>query len=53
MRNWLTEKEASSFFSFIMKISKIPCPITLSSSNFQTRELTFKVAIIIVLYYLF
>ena len=44
MKNWLTGKEASSFVSFI-KISKIPSPITLSSSNFETREFT-KVAII-------
>ena len=46
MKNWLTGKEASSFVSFIIKISKIPCPITLSSSNFEKREFTIKVAII-------
>ena len=46
MKNWLTGKESSSFVSFIIKISKIPCPITLSSSNFETREFTFMVAII-------
>ena len=44
MQKWLTRKDASSFVSFIIKISKIPCPITLSSSNFETREFTFKVA---------
>ena len=46
MKHWLTGKDASSFFLFIIKISKISCPITLSSSNFETREFTFKVAII-------
>ena len=46
MKNWLTGKEASSFVTFIIKISKIFCPMTLSSSNFETREITFKVAII-------
>ena len=46
MTNWLTGKEASSFVSFITKISKIPCPIILSSTNFETREFTFTVAII-------
>ena len=46
MKNWLTGKEASNFVSFIIKISKIPCAINLSSSNFKTREFTFKVAII-------
>ena len=35
MKNWLTGKEASSFVSFIIKVSKIPCPLTLSSSNFE------------------
>ena len=44
MQKWLTRKDASSFVLFIIKISKIPCPITLSSSNFETREFTFKVA---------
>ena len=46
MKNWLTGKEASSFVSFVIKISKFPCPITLSSSNFETRGFIFKVAII-------
>ena len=46
MKNWLTGKEASSFVSFIIKISKNPFAINLSSSNFETREITFKVAII-------
>ena len=46
MKNWLPGKEAWRFISFIIKISKIPCPITLSSSNFETREFTFKVVII-------
>ena len=46
MKNWLIGKEVSSFVSFVMKTSKIPCPITLSSSNFERREFTFKVAII-------
>ena len=46
MKNWLTGREASGFVLFIIKISKIPCPIALSSSNFETREFTFKVAII-------
>ena len=48
MENWLTGKEASSFTSFIIKIQKISCPITLSSSNFETRE--FKAAIITFFY---
>ena len=46
MQNWLTGKEASIFISFIIKISKMPCPTSLSSSNFETREFTFKVAFI-------
>ena len=45
MKNWLTGNEASSLISFIIKISKIPCPITLSSSEFETREFRFKVVI--------
>ena len=45
-KNWLVVKEVSSFISFITKISKTPCPKTLSSSNFEIREFTFKVAII-------
>ena len=46
MKNWLTGKEASSFVSFIIKMSKVPFPITLISSNFEARGFTFKVAII-------
>ena len=46
MQNWLTGMEASSFVSFIIKMSRIPFPIVLSSSNFETREFIFKVAII-------
>ena len=47
MQNWATGKEASSFVSFIIKTSKISCPIILRSSNFQTREFILKVPIII------
>ena len=42
IRNWAAEKRHLSLF--IIKISKISCPITLSSSNFETREFMFKVA---------
>ena len=47
MRNWLTEKEASSFFSFFMKILKIPCLITLNSLNLETRQFSFNIFLII------
>ena len=46
IQTWATIKEASNLVSFIIKISKISCPITVSSSNFETREFIFKVAII-------
>ena len=41
IRNWAAEKRHLSLF--IIKISKISCPITWSSSNFET-EFMFKVA---------
>ena len=47
MQNLATEKVAFSFASFVIKILKIPCPITFSSLSFETRELTFTVATIL------
>ena len=47
MQNLATEKVAFSFASFVIQILKIPCPITFSSLSFETRELTFTVATIL------
>ena len=51
MHNWPTGKEAAGFVLFVIKISKIICPITLRSSNF--KWICIKVAMIMLFLLLF